>query len=125
MEDRVKTGEVRREAEFVGGVRDGVVNGERSETSMIKFIGWSGGLDVTAKEPHELTRLVARAVGDSLVVVLGLAFLCDLEFCAQLIMETSKAGHEVGGSGHRRVVDWSRVERGMVAEVGEERGLAG
>ena len=46
MEDGMKPGKVRREAKLVCRVRDGMVDGERTEAAMIELVGRPRGLNV-------------------------------------------------------------------------------
>ena len=88
MEDGVKTGKVWGETELVGVVGDGAFNGEWTEAAMIELVGRTSRLDMATEQPHELVRLVLRRVGDALVVVPGLTFLCVLQLCAKLVVKT-------------------------------------
>ena len=69
MEDGVQTREVRWEAELINEVGELALDGERSETDVVEFIGGTGSLDVTAEEPDELVRLVGWGFGNVAVIV--------------------------------------------------------
>ena len=75
MENRMETGEIGRETEFVSEVRDSVVNGEGTKATVFELIGWARGLDVPAHKPYKLIRLVDRGRGDAFIVVARLGVL--------------------------------------------------
>lgn len=54
VEDRMETGEIWRETELVGMVGNGTLDGEWTESAVVKFAGRTCCLDVAAKQPHEL-----------------------------------------------------------------------
>ena len=58
MENRVKTREIRGKTKVVCERRDLAFNGERTETSMVELAGRSSGLDIPAKQPDQLIRLI-------------------------------------------------------------------
>ena len=49
VEDRMETGEVSGEMEFVGSVRDGAVDWEWAKATVVKLVGWTGGLDIATE----------------------------------------------------------------------------
>ena len=125
VENGVETREVGRETKLVGGVGDGTFKGERAEPTMVELVGRTRSLDVPTEEPDELARLVARAVLNALVVVMGLTLLSELELRAQLVMESSESRGKVGCSRDWGVVGDARVEGRVVGVVGVEGRLPG
>ena len=95
VEDRMETGEVSGEMEFVGSVGDGAVDWEWAKATVVKLVGWTGGLDVATEEPNEVARLKMRAVGDALVVIASLNILCVLELSTQLSVKMLETSCEV------------------------------
>ena len=80
---------------------------------------------MSTEEPDKLTQLVARAVLNALVVVMGLPLLGELALHTQLVMKTSKSRGKISCSRDQGVVRYARVEGWMVDVVGVEGQLSG
>ena len=95
VEDGMETGEVSREMELVSGIRDGAIDWERAEATVVELVRWTGGLDVATEEPDKVARLETRAIGDTLVVIASLNVLGVLELSTQLSVKTLETSREV------------------------------
>jgi len=105
-----------------------VLDGERTETLVVKLVAGASGLDVATQEPYLITNLELRCFLDLVVVETGLGCCgvgkIELELLVDVVERLDKLVHfGILGTRDMELNSYGRV--GMVPVVGEERSLAG